>query len=66
MTSIRVNFIQGKLHVISNLNMLYWYSQKHVHEVFILITTRRKEATLMITIVRSPGTGLFINSHQLR
>ena len=35
--------------------MLYWYSQKHVHEVFIFITIRRREATLMIAIAGSPG-----------
>ena len=35
--------------------MLYWYSQRHVHEVFIFITIRRKEATSMIIIARSPG-----------
>ena len=34
--------------------MLYWYSQRHVHEVFIFITIRQKEATLMIIIARSP------------
>ena len=36
-----------------NLDMLYWYSQRH--EVFIFITIRRKEAMLMIIIARSSG-----------
>ena len=35
--------------------MLYWYSQRYVHEVFIFITIRRREATLMIIIAGSPG-----------
>ena len=35
--------------------MIYWCSQRHVHEVFIFITIRWREATLMIIIARSPG-----------
>ena len=33
----------------------YWYPEKHVHEVFIFITIRRRETTLMTRIARSPG-----------
>ena len=35
--------------------MLYCYSQRHVHKVFIFITIRGREATLMIIIASSPG-----------
>ena len=38
------------------------YSQRHVHEVFIFITIRRKETTAMIIIARSPENR---SSHQL-
>ena len=43
--------------------MLYWYSQRHVHEVFIFITIRWREAMLMITIAGSPRNRSF---HQVR
>ena len=42
--------------------MLYWYSQRHVHEIFIFITIRQREAMLMIIIARSPGNRSFTST----
>ena len=52
-----------RLYNRSNLNMLYfyWYSQRHVHEIFIFITIRQKEAMLMIIIEKTSETGLYNN-----
>ena len=44
------------------IEAIYWYSQRHVHEVFIFITILRKEATLIIIIARSPGKQVFTST----